>query len=87
MAKTIRVSEAFHAWVKAHKDDGETMEAALRRLTHGPHPSEVAGLLTPAEGEELKAAVKGPRTGDTERKRRAREAFGRSDGQESGAEE
>lgn len=75
MGKTIRVSDDFHAWVKAHKDEGETMEDALRRLTRGPHPSEVAGLLTPDEADELKEAVKGRRDGDAERKRRARDAF------------
>lgn len=72
---TIRVSDEFREWVKAHKREGETMEETLRRLTRGPHPSEVAGLLSPEEAEELKSAVDELREGDTERKRRAREAF------------
>lgn len=72
---TIRVSDEFREWVKAHKAEGETMEETLRRLTRGPHPSEVAGLLSPEEAEELKASVKRLREGDIERKRRAREAF------------
>lgn len=72
---TIRVSEEFRAWVKAHKAANETMEETLRRLTRGPHPSEVAGVLSPAEAEELKAAVDALREGDAERKRRARDAF------------
>jgi hypothetical protein len=75
MGKTIRVSDDFHAWVKAHRNGDETMEVALRRLTRGPHPNEVAGLLTPDEAEELKEVVKTPREGDGDRKRRAREAF------------
>lgn len=75
MGKTIRVSDDFHAWVKAHRNEDETMEAALRRLTRGPHPNEVAGLLTPEEAEELKEVVKKPRESGTDRKHRAREAF------------
>lgn len=72
---TIRVSEEFREWVKAHKAADETMEETLRRLTRGPHPSEVAGVLTPGEAADLKAAVDGLREGDAERKRRARGAF------------
>lgn len=72
---TIRVSEEFREWVKAHKAADETMEETLRRLTRGPHPSEVAGVLSPSEAEELKAAVDGLREGDAKRKRRARDAF------------
>jgi predicted CopG family antitoxin len=75
MAKTIRVSEEFHTWVKSHKRDDETMEETLRRLARGPDPSDVAGLLTADEAEELKEAVKGSREGDAERKRAARDAF------------
>jgi len=72
---TIRVSDEFREWVKAHKRDDETMEETLRRLTRGPHPEEVAGLLSPEEAEELKSAVDRLREGDTDRKRRARDAF------------
>lgn len=72
---TIRVSDEFREWVKAHKAAGETMEETLRRLTRGPHPSEIAGLLSSREAEELKSAVKRLREGDAERKRRARETF------------
>jgi len=72
---TIRVSDEFREWVKAHKAEGETMEETLRRLTRGPHPSDVAGLLTPDEARELKADVDRLRDGDAERKRRARETF------------
>jgi len=69
---TIRVSEAFREWVNAHKSDGETMEEPHRRLTRGPHPGDVAGVLTPDEAEE---AVDRRRSGDAARTRRAREAF------------
>jgi hypothetical protein len=43
--KSIQVPEEFHAYIKAHKRDDETMGEALIRLAGGPHPSAVAGLL------------------------------------------
>ncbi len=75
MGKTIRVSEGYHAWIKAHNRDDETMEETLRRLTRGPHPSDVAGILTTTEAEEAKEAVATLRDRDDERLHRAREAF------------
>lgn len=57
MVKTIRVSEEYHAWVSAHNRADETMEETLRRMTRGPNPADVAGLLTTAEAEEAKRAV------------------------------
>jgi len=75
MGKTIRVSDDFHGWIKAHKADDETMEETLRRLTRGPNPEDVAGLLTPAEAERAKSAVADLRERDNDRLRRAREAF------------
>ncbi|WP_435178658.1 antitoxin VapB family protein [Halorussus sp. AFM4] len=75
MGKTIRVSEEFHSWLEARKRDDESMEDALRRLTRGPHPSRTTGVLTPEQAEEAKEAVDELRESDSERKRRAREAF------------
>lgn len=75
MGKTIRVSEEFHELVKAHNRDGETMEETLRRMTRGPDPGDVAGLLTDEEAEEAKAAVDELRRRDSDRLRRARDAF------------
>lgn len=75
MVKTIRVSDDYHEWIKSHKEGDETMEETLRRLTRGPNPSDVAGLLSPEEAEELKEAVKGLREGDRRRLDRARETF------------
>ena len=72
---TIRVSEEFRARVKAPKDADETMEETLRRLTRGPHPREIAGVLSPGEAEALKESVDELREGDADRKRRARDAF------------
>lgn len=45
MAKTIRVSEDFHALLKAHAREGETMEDALRRLVGGPSPEVLAEVV------------------------------------------
>ncbi|ERH06949.1 MAG: hypothetical protein J07HN4v3_02575 [Halonotius sp. J07HN4] len=75
MVKTIRVSEAYHEWLRGHKRADETMEETLRRMTRGPDPSDVAGLLSETEGEEAKAAVQRLRDGDRDRFDAAREAF------------
>lgn len=75
MGKTIRVSENYHAWLKAHNRDDETMEETLRRLTRGPHPSDVAGMLTASEANEAKEAIAALNDRDDERLRRARKAF------------
>jgi hypothetical protein len=75
MVKTIRVSEEYHEWLHAHKRDDETMEETLRRMTRGPHPSDVAGLLSDAEAETAKAVVEGLRGRDRDRLDAAVNAF------------
>jgi predicted CopG family antitoxin len=75
MVKTIRISEEYHEWLSAHKREGETMEETLRRMTRGPHPDDVAGLLSPAEADEAKEAVEGMRDRDTDRFDAASDAF------------
>lgn len=75
MVKTIRVSEEYHAWLDAHKESGETMEETLRRMTRGPNPDDVAGLLTEEEANEAKEAVSGLRENDHGRFAAARSAF------------
>jgi len=79
MVKTIRVSEEYHEWLAAHKRDSETMEETLRRMTRGPHPSDVAGLLTEEEATDAKEAVDRLRGGDSDRLANARDAFGEGD--------
>ena len=79
MVKTIRVSESYHEWLSAHKRDEETMEETLRRLTRGPNPNDVAGLLSESEAEEAKAAVARLRGRDDDRFDAARRAFDRGD--------
>lgn len=79
MVKTIRVSEEYHAWLSAHTKDDETMEETLRRMTRGPHPSDVAGLLTEEDAETAKEAVSGLRGRTRDRLDAARSAFERQD--------
>ena len=54
MVKTIRVSEKYHEWLSAHKRDDETMEETLRRLTGGPDPETVAGILSEGTVEDVR---------------------------------
>lgn len=55
--KSIQVPEEFHAYVKAHKRDDETMGEALIRLAGGPHPSAVAGLLSDETADAMHEAI------------------------------
>ena len=82
MVKTIRVSEEYHEWLSAHKGSDETMEETLRRMTRGPHPNDVAGLLTEEEAEDAKEAVNRLRGRDRDRLDAARNAFEGEDADE-----
>ena len=82
MVKTIRVSEEYHEWIRAHRREDETMEETLRRMTRGPHPEDIAGLLTEAEAEEAKEAVGRLRGADRDRLDAARDAFESEDAAE-----
>lgn len=55
--KSIQVSETFHAYVKAHKKEGETMGEALVRLTGGPEPEAVASLVSEETAEVMEEAI------------------------------
>lgn len=75
MVKTIRVSDSFHGWVEAHNKEGETMEETLRRLTRGPHPSEVANVLSPERVDEVEEAIEELSERESGRLRDVRNAF------------
>lgn len=77
MAKTIRVSEEYHALLKAHKREGETMEETLRRLMRGPDPEVLADIVATdeGEGEELREAIARKRARGRERRASIRERF------------
>ncbi len=70
MASTIRVSEEFREFVKAHKRDDETMEDTLRRLIGGPHPESVAGFLSEGTAETIHEHVETKAERDVESRRR-----------------
>lgn len=75
MTKMIRVPDEYHAWVKAHNREGETMFETLRRLTREPDPEALAGILSPDEVEAAREAAERFDGRDEERLNRAREAF------------
>lgn len=68
MGKTIRVSEEVHALVASHQRESETMEETLKRLVGGPHPEEVAGLLSDETALAMHESI-GERGGETDRER------------------
>jgi hypothetical protein len=76
MAKSIQVSEAYHAYVKAHNREGETMEETLRRLSRMPDPREFAELFSPDEVDEIEDAIDELNERESERLRTVRETFG-----------
>lgn len=75
MSKSVRVSEKFHEFVKAHKRADETMEETLRRLIGGPHPEDVAGILSSETATEMRERLETKQEPDLEDKRKLRERF------------
>lgn len=75
MSKSVRISEEFHEFVSAHKRDDETMEETLRRLIGGPHPEEVAGILSSETADTMRARLDEKREADVEGKHGLRERF------------
>lgn len=70
MASTIRVSDAFREFVKAHNRDDETMEETLRRLIGGPDPSDVVGFLSEETAAVIEEHAEATREADIEARRR-----------------
>ena len=75
MSKSVRISEEFHEFVKAHKDENETMEETLRRLIGGPHPEDVAGILSSETAAAMRNRLENKRKTDAEEKHKLRERF------------
>lgn len=75
MSKSVRISEAFHEFVKAHKREDETMEETLRRLIGGPRPEDVAGILSTETAERMRERLREKRETDVEGKHELRERF------------
>lgn len=75
MSKSVRISEEFHEFVKAHKREDETMEETLRRLIGGPHPENVAGILSSETAEDMRERLETKRGTDLQQKHELRERF------------
>jgi hypothetical protein len=75
VSKSVRLSEAFHEYIKSHKRDDETMEETLRRLIGGPHPEDVAGVLSSETAEAIRDRVDAKREADVAEKQDLRERF------------
>lgn len=74
MSKSVRVSEELHEFIKSHNREGETMEETLRRLIGGPHPGDVAGILSTETADAIRTRLesKGERTVEGKRELRKR---------------
>lgn len=55
--KTIRVSKALHARIKAHNREGETLSETLERLVGSPSLGELAGILSDDEADAFREAI------------------------------
>lgn len=75
MSKSVRISEEFHEYITSHKRGDETMEETLRRLIGGPHPEEVAGILSSETANAMHGRLDTKRGTDVEGKRDLRERF------------
>jgi predicted CopG family antitoxin len=75
MSKSVRISEEFHEFVKAHKREDETMEETLRRLIGGPRPENVAGILSSETAEDMRERLEKKRGTDVAEKNELRERF------------
>ena len=76
MSKSVRISEEFHEFITTHKKEDETMEETLRRLIGGPHPEDVAGILSTDTAEAMRDQLANKDESDVDRKRALRERFG-----------
>ncbi|EMA51947.1 hypothetical protein C451_13174 [Halococcus thailandensis JCM 13552] len=67
MSKSVRISEEFHEFITAHRADDETMEETLRRLVGGPHPDDVAGILSTETADRMHDRIDETRAGGCQR--------------------
>ncbi len=75
MSKSLRISEEFHEFVIAHKREDETMEETLRRLIGGPHPEDVAGILSSETAETMRERLEQKTAADLDTKDGLRTQF------------
>ncbi len=74
-SKSFRVSEHFHEFVAAHNRGDETMEDTLRRLIGGPHPEDVAGILSDETADAIEERIEAKREQDVDSKNALRDQF------------
>jgi hypothetical protein len=75
MSKSVRISEEFHEFVTAHNRENGTMEETLRRLIGGPHPEDVAGILSSETATAMRDRLETKRETDAREKHAPRERF------------
>lgn len=75
MSKSLRVSEELHGFIKSHNQEGETMEETLRRLIGGPHPEDVAGILSTETADAIRTRLGSKDERTVEGKRELRKRF------------
>lgn len=71
----MRISEELHSYISAHKREDETMEETLRRLIGGPHPEDVAGILSDETAEGMRERLDAKADADVAGKTDLREPF------------
>ena len=75
MSKSVRISEPFHEFITSHKREGETMEETIRRLIGGPHPEDVAGIISSDTAATMRERLETRREIDVAGKRELRTRF------------
>lgn len=72
---TMKVPTWFKDWVKAHKRDDETMFEAWQRISGGPHPREVAGILSDEAAKTMLERIEMKEDASRESREEIRDAF------------
>lgn len=66
--KTISLDEEAYERLKAHKREGESFSDVIKRILDERSWTEVAGMLSEEEAEELESLVRAGRGGSTDRR-------------------
>jgi len=66
--KTISLDEEAYERLRAHKREGESFSDVIKRMLNERSWTEVAGILSESEAEELESLVRAGRGRSTERR-------------------